>query len=93
MLPAPARPPASGLAAARELGYRPDVRARSLAGQKSRLIGVMFGVGVGTFQFDLLEGLYAAAEKHGHSLILTPLTRGRDEQRRPSPCTTSASTP
>ena len=32
------------LAAARELGYRPDVRARSLAGQKSRLIGVMFGV-------------------------------------------------
>ena len=35
------------LAAARELGYRPDVRARSLAGQKSRMIGVMFGVGVG----------------------------------------------
>ena len=69
------------LAAARELGYRPDVRARSLAGQKSRLIGVMFGVGIGTFQFDLLEGLYAAAEQHGHSLILTPVTRGRDEHR------------
>jgi DNA-binding LacI/PurR family transcriptional regulator len=69
------------LAAVRELGYRPDVRARSLAGQKSRLIGVMFGVSIGTFQFDLLEGLYAAAEKHGHSLILTPVTRGRDEHR------------
>jgi DNA-binding LacI/PurR family transcriptional regulator len=69
------------LAVARELGYRPDVRARSLAGQKSRLIGVMFGVGIGSFQFDLLEGLYAAAEKHGHSLILTPVTRGRDEHR------------
>ena len=39
----------------------------------------MFGVDVGVFQFDLLEGLYAAAEEHGHSLILTPLTRGRDE--------------
>ena len=64
------------LAAARELGYRPDVRARSLAGQKSRLIGVMFGVGVGIFQFELLEGLYAAAEEHGHSLILSALTRG-----------------
>jgi DNA-binding LacI/PurR family transcriptional regulator len=69
------------LAVARELGYRPDVRARSLAGRKSRLIGVMFGVGIGTFQFDLLEGLYAAAEKHGHNLILTPVTRGRDERR------------
>lgn len=69
------------LAAARELGYRPDIRARSLAGQKSRLIGVMFGVSFGTFQFDLLEGLYAAAEKHGHHLILTPVTRGRDEHR------------
>ena len=68
-------------AAVRELGYRPDVRARSLAGQKSRLIGVMFGVGIGTFQFDLLEGLYAAAEEHGHSLMLTPVTRGRDEHR------------
>jgi DNA-binding LacI/PurR family transcriptional regulator len=68
-------------AAARELGYRPDVRARSLAGQKSRLIGVMFGVSIGTFQFDLLEGLYAAAEEHGHHLILTPVTRGRDEHR------------
>ena len=66
-------------AAARELGYRPDVRARSLASQKSRMIGVMFGVDIGVFQFDLLEGLYAAAEEHGHSLVLTPLTRGRDE--------------
>lgn len=69
------------LATARELGYRPDVRARSLASQKSRLIGVMFGVGVGTFHFDLLEGLYAAAEVHGHNLVLTALTRQRDERR------------
>lgn len=68
-------------AAARELGYRPDVRARSLAGQQSRLIGVMFGVGVGTFHFDLLEGLYAAAEQRGLNLILTALTAGRDERR------------
>ena len=68
-------------AAARELGYRPDVRARSLAGQRSRLVGVMFDVGVGTFHFDLLEGLYAAAEQRGLNLILTALTRGRDERR------------
>jgi DNA-binding LacI/PurR family transcriptional regulator len=67
------------LAAARELGYRPDVRARSLAGQKSRLIGVMFGVGVGSFHFDLIEALYVAAREHGQNLILSALTRGRDE--------------
>ncbi len=66
-------------AAARELGYRPDVRARSLASQKSRLIGVMFGLGVGSFHFDLLEGLYAAVGQHGHNLVLSALTRGRDE--------------
>jgi DNA-binding LacI/PurR family transcriptional regulator len=69
------------LAAAKKLGYRPDVRARSLASQKSRLIGVLFGVDVGTFHFDLLEGLYVAAEEHGHSLILSALTSGRDERR------------
>jgi DNA-binding LacI/PurR family transcriptional regulator len=68
-------------AVARDLGYRPDVRARSLAGQKSRLIGVMFGVGVGVFQFDLLDGLYTAAEARGLNLILSALTVGRDEQR------------
>jgi DNA-binding LacI/PurR family transcriptional regulator len=68
-------------AAARELGYRPDLRARSLASQRSRMIGVMFGVGFGSFHLDLLEGLYAAAEDHGHSLILSPVTRGRDEAR------------
>jgi DNA-binding LacI/PurR family transcriptional regulator len=69
------------LAAARELGYRPDLRARSLAGQKSRLLGVMFGVDIGVFQFDLLDGLYAAAEERGLSLILTASTRERDERR------------
>ena len=69
------------LAAARELGYRPDVRARSLAGQKSRLIGVMFGVGVGTFQFDLLEGLYAAAEAARSQPDPHRVDEGRDERR------------
>ena len=69
------------LATARELGYRPDARARSLGGQKSKLIGVMFGVGVGAFHFDLLEGLYAAAEKRDHNLILSPVTPGRDEAK------------
>ncbi len=67
------------LAAAAELGYRPDVRAQSLAGQRSRVIGVMFGVTVGAFHFELLDGLFAAAESHGHNLVISPLTRSRDE--------------
>lgn len=66
--------------AAEEIGYRPDVRARLLARSQSKLIGVMFGV-AGTFHFDLLDGLYAAAEKRGYELILSALTPGRDEQR------------
>ncbi len=68
------------LQAARELGYRPDVRARSLARQQSGLIGVVFGV-TGSFHFDLLEGLYEAAEESGHDLVLSALTSRRDEQQ------------
>ncbi len=68
------------LAAANALGYRPDARARALAGQGSKLIGVMFGV-TGTFHLDLLDGLYTAAEDAGYGLILSALTRGRDERR------------
>lgn len=68
------------LAAAEQLGYRPDLRAQSLAGTSSRLIGVIFGA-AGTFHFDLLEGLYDEAEKRGYSLILGALTRERDERR------------
>jgi len=67
-------------AAAQALGYRPDARARALAGQGSKLIGVMFGV-TGSFHLDLLDGLYAAAEDAGYGLILSALTPGRDEQR------------
>lgn len=68
------------LRAAGELGYRPDVRARSLASHQSGLIGVVFGV-AGAFHFDLLEGLYEAAESRGHDLVLSALTSRRDERR------------
>jgi DNA-binding LacI/PurR family transcriptional regulator len=68
------------LSAAEKLGYRPDLRAQSLAGNKSRLIGVMFGA-AGSFHFDLLEGLYDEAERRNYSLILGALTKDRDEKR------------
>lgn len=67
------------LAAAKEMGYRPDLRARSLASTRSRLIGVLFGT-ARRFHFELLEGLYAAAEERGYGLVLSALTGERDEQ-------------
>jgi hypothetical protein len=35
----------------------------------------MFSVSIGAFQFDLLEGLYAAAEKHSHLVGTTRLVK------------------
>lgn len=68
------------LDAAAELGYRPDVRARSLAGQSSRIVGVVFGV-AGTFHFKLLDGLYKAAEASRYELMLSAITPGRTEEQ------------
>ena len=68
------------LAIARELGYRPDARARSLASLKGHVIGVLFGQS-GRFHFELIDGLYAAAEERGWDLVLSALTSSRDEKR------------
>ncbi|WP_228032033.1 LacI family DNA-binding transcriptional regulator [Mycolicibacterium sp. P9-22] len=68
------------LRAAAELGYRPDVRARLLARSRSKLIGAVFGL-AGTFHFDVLDGLYNAAEERGYELILSALTQSRGESR------------
>jgi DNA-binding LacI/PurR family transcriptional regulator len=68
------------LQAAADIGYRPDARARLLASGNSRLLGVVFGMS-GRFHLELLDGLYAAAEKAGYELILSALTPSRDERR------------
>ena len=72
------------LRAADELGYRPDVRARLLARSQSKLIGTVFGM-AGTFHFDVLDGLYNAAEDRGYELILSALTQSRGEARAVQP--------
>jgi len=66
--------------AAAEIGYRADARARLLASGHSRLLGVVFGM-AGRFHLELLDGLYAAAEKADHQVILTALTPSRNERR------------
>jgi DNA-binding LacI/PurR family transcriptional regulator len=68
------------LAAAADIGYRPDARARLLASGSSRQLGVVFGMS-GRFHLELLDGLYVAAERAGYELILSALTPSRDETR------------
>ncbi|WP_128374366.1 LacI family DNA-binding transcriptional regulator [Streptomyces cavernae] len=68
------------LEAAREIGYRPDARARLLRSHRSHLLGVQFGL-QHPFHSDLLEGIYAAAEPAGYQVALSAVAAGRGEQR------------
>ncbi|MFF7472650.1 substrate-binding domain-containing protein [Streptomyces sp. NPDC008092] len=66
------------LKAAAELGYRPDRTASALASRRSRLLGVMVDVH-SPFHAELVEHLHIAAEEVGYDLVLSALTRTRDE--------------
>ena len=66
------------LAAADELGYHPDSRARLLRSGRSRLLGVVFGL-QHTFHADLVTALYTATRTTGHELVLSAVTPDRDE--------------
>src|SRR6185436_17829706 len=63
---------------AADLGYRPDQRARLLRQQRTRLLGVTFEVEQ-AFHGDLIEGIYAAAEPAGYSLMLSAIAPTRAE--------------
>ena len=80
---APGASPASRarvLEQAERLGYRPDSRARLLRSDRSRLLGVVFGV-QDAFHGDVVTGLYDAATRAGYELTLSAFTPGRDEHR------------
>jgi DNA-binding LacI/PurR family transcriptional regulator len=68
------------LAAAARLGYRPDRAASALASRRSRLIGVLLDIN-NAFQAQLVNDIHDAVEKHGCNLVLSPVTRRRDETR------------
>jgi DNA-binding LacI/PurR family transcriptional regulator len=68
------------LDAAGRLGYRPDRAASLLARRRSRLIGVLMDVR-STFHAQLVEDVHEAAEEHGYDLVLSTVTRTRDEGR------------
>jgi DNA-binding LacI/PurR family transcriptional regulator len=66
------------LAAAARLGYRPDRAASVLASRRSRSIGVLMDVS-NPFHGQLVEDLHEAADRHGYDLVLSTITRSRDE--------------
>jgi len=70
----------SVLAAARDLGYRADRTASLLARRRTQLLGVTMDVS-STFHAELLEDLQAAADERGYDIVVSPLTRTRDERR------------
>src|SRR5581483_2079258 len=68
------------LRAAREIGYRPDARARLLRSSRSRLLGVQFGL-QHPFHADLVEALYTAADQAGYQLALSAVAATRSEEQ------------
>jgi DNA-binding LacI/PurR family transcriptional regulator len=64
---------------AKDIGYRPDTRARLLRSSRSRLLGVQFGL-QHAFHTDLVEGIYAAAESAGYQVALSAVAPSRSEQ-------------
>jgi DNA-binding LacI/PurR family transcriptional regulator len=68
------------LEAAAQLGYRPDRAASLLASRRSRLVGVVMDI-ANPFHAQLVEDAQEAAERHGYDLVLSAVSRGRDERR------------
>jgi DNA-binding LacI/PurR family transcriptional regulator len=68
------------LDAAAELGYRPDRTASLLARRRRQLLGVMMDVH-NAFHAELVEDIHDAAQDHGYDVVLSTLTRSRDERR------------
>ena len=68
------------LAAAAELGYRVDRAASLLARRRRHQLGVMLDVR-NAFHAELVEEIHVEADQAGYEVVLSTLTRGRDEQR------------
>ena len=64
--------------AAAELGYRADRTASLLARRRRHLLGVMLDVR-NPFHAEMAEEIHVAADGHGYEVVLSTLTRGRDE--------------
>ncbi len=77
------------LAAAAELGYRADRTASLLARRRRHLLGVLLDV-LNPFHAELVEEIHVEADRAGYEVVLSTLTRDRDEDRASRRCSTSA---
>jgi DNA-binding LacI/PurR family transcriptional regulator len=68
------------LEAAAELGYRADRTASLLARRRRHLLGVMLDIR-SAFHAELVEEIQAEADRVGYEVVLSTLTRHRDENR------------
>ena len=66
--------------AADDLGYRPDQRARLLGSNRSRTIGVVFGLHH-EFHAEVVEALYRSVQATGYDLALGATAPTRDERQ------------
>nr|WP_296763710.1 LacI family DNA-binding transcriptional regulator [Rhodococcus sp. (in: high G+C Gram-positive bacteria)] len=67
-------------AIADEIGYVPDRRAQKLRQASSRLLGVTFDLQQ-PFHGDLVEHIYAAADRHDYDVMLSAVAPSRAEDR------------
>jgi DNA-binding LacI/PurR family transcriptional regulator len=64
------------LQAAKDLGYSPNIGARTLRQTRPRQIGVAFAPAHAT-EPDIVEAIYPAAAEHGYRVVLSAQTRTR----------------
>jgi LacI family transcriptional regulator len=59
--------------AASRLNYRPDPSARSLAGRKSYLIGLLYDNPSANYLMQIITGVVEACQEHQYGMVLHPL--------------------
>lgn len=73
---------AAVLAAAKELGYRPNAAARSLAEQRSNTIGVVLDDLHNVFFADVVDGIHDVADAACYRLLLNTAWRKKADERQ-----------